>query len=197
MNTTPPETDDELDGFNYDEPPVVDGEIIYYEEAVRSAEYLAYWQQRITEAGDAYDAEEARLQARIDALHERRAHEVGKLTGKYEYHRARVLNYHQHLLESEPGRKSVDLIYGTSNVRVYKKPRLKIDDRAAVLAWAKERHPELVTYTERISQPELESVLEVGDSKVFDPVTGEAVPGVSSHVSEPTFWFDRDPNGAW
>lgn len=51
-------------------------------------------------------------------------------------------------------------------------------DSEKLTAWAKSSRPEFLIVKEDVNWAGLKSVLKVTDSKVFDPETGEVVPGV-------------------
>lgn len=180
------------DPFDYSQPPVGADETLNLELAVKAAEYAAYWQERIREVADHYDAEHQKLMAKLDALEERRQHEIGKLTRKYAWHEARIRHYHEQVLEADPKRKTLDLIHGSSRAVVPAKVQVFVgpDGSEGVTEWARRAHPELCK-APGIS--EIRNVVTVEDGKVVDRATHEVVPGLIAQVPAPRYSFEADP----
>jgi hypothetical protein len=185
--------DEEQDGFDYTLPPLENDETLDYEAAVKAAEYAAYWQGRITEVSDVYDAEHKKLIDKLEALTERREYEVGRLLRKKEYHETRIAWYHRQVLAADPKRKTLDLIHGSSRATVYAKPQVWADPKGApdLLAWVKEQHPEILRGP---NITDIRSVVDVdSEGRVVDKKTGEPVPGLVSQLRDTYVRFDADP----
>lgn len=178
--------DDETDGFDYDNPVPGCSDL---EAAVRSAEYAAYWQQRISEVADIYDDEHQRIMRKLDALDERRIWELGKLTKKYEWHQAQIADYHRRILATDPKRKTLDLVHGSAKAVVPVKAQVFIDNPDAVTEWARNHHPEILRAP---IVTDVRRLVEVVDGKVVD-VDGEIVQGLSAQVPEARYTFEADP----
>jgi hypothetical protein len=178
--------DEEQDGFDYDAPIPGCADL---EAAVRSAEYAAYWQQRITEVGDIYDAEHQRLMRKLDALDERRIYEVGKLTKKYQWHQAQIADYHRRVLADDPKRKTLDLVHGSAKAVVPVKPQVFIDNADTVKAWAIAHHPEILRAPNVM---DVRRVVDIVEGKVVGE-DGEIVQGLSAQVPDARFSFEADP----
>jgi hypothetical protein len=194
MTITTDVVDDETNGFDYDaELEAVES----LEIAVKHAEYAAYWRGRITEIADAYDAEDRKLLAKLEALRERREFEVGKLTKKLAFHEAHIAEYHRSVLRANPKRKTLDLVHGSSRATVPAKPKVWFTPEGMDehMAWVRAYHPEL------LRPPLISDVRRVvsGDEsgKVFDIDTGEIVPGVVAQVPEPYYAFEPDGGGPY
>jgi len=125
-------------------------------------------------------------QAEIDRLLVRRGHRLRIIDNQIEWHEEPVRSLHLALLRDNPRRKTIELPYGTSKVRAAQKPKVIIEDKGAVLAWAERNHPDLLGMT--INVTDLRSVAEpTDDGRAVDAATGELVPGASSHTPEPTW----------
>lgn len=131
---------------------------------------------------DVYQAEMDRLTARLD-------HRVRILDARIAWHEAPVEALHRALLEADPKRKTIELPYGTSRVRVSKTPRIEFVDKAATLAWAENTHPDILGRT--INVTGVKTIANVTDAGVVDD-NGELIPGVAAVLDEPSWSVSYD-----
>lgn len=78
------------------------------------------------------------------------------------------------------GRKSVSTAHGSVSTRTIP-ARLEVTDVDALVAWAETARPGLVQVKKTVRASDVKGVLASysdGDGQVFDPATGEVVPGI-------------------
>ena len=132
-----------------------------------------------------YAAEIDRLQIRLE--HRRRI-----LADRITWHELPIESLHAALLRDNPKRKTIELPYGTSKVRVPATPKAVITDKDAVLAWAEKAHPELLGHTinvtaiRTVAAPAGE-VTVARAAAAIDTDTGEVIPGVEVTLDPPTW----------
>jgi hypothetical protein len=123
-----------------------------------------------------YKAEMERLEMRL-------AHRMRIMNNRIAWHEQPVEALHLALLKSNPKRKTIELPYGTSKVRVSTAPKLSISDNSALLVWAENNHPELLGRTINITAVKTVAVMHMG--KVIDAASGEMIPGVEATTVDP------------
>lgn len=131
-----------------------------------------------------YQAEMERLQLRIE-------HRARILNQKIEWHEAPVRGLHLALLEQQKDRKTIELPHGTSKVRVPKQPRVYITDKKALLAWAENTHPDLLSRDINVTGVKEViarlPVLKAGEISPVTDINGEVIPGVEAILEHPTW----------
>jgi hypothetical protein len=132
-----------------------------------------------------YRREMERLELRLE--HRRRI-----LNERIAWHEEPVRQLHLALLRSNPKRKTIELPYGTSKVRVPATPKVSITDNAALLAWAESNRPELlgrsinVTAIRTVAVPK-GKVAPGETGEAVDSETGEVIPGVAVTLDAPSW----------
>lgn len=145
--------------------------------------------QERDELAAVYEAEFARLRERLE--HRRRI-----LDAQIRWHEAPVEQLHLALVKADPKRKTIELPYGTSRVRVSKTPRVEIVDRATLLAWCEQNHPDVLGRTINVTGVK-EIVarfpkLEPGESHEVTDSNGELIPGAVAVMPEPSWSASYD-----
>lgn len=90
--------------------------------------------------------------------------------------------YHRKVYEGDPRAKTIKLPAGQLQLR-QAQPQYVRDDQSLV-AWLKERYPELVKVVESPNWAEAKKRFIVNGSRLVDPNTGEIVEGVEVHQLE-------------
>lgn len=150
-------------------------------EALDRASWHLKMAARATAQRDEIDAV---YQAEMDRLEIRRLHRRRIFNDQIAWHQAPIESLHRALLRDDPKRKSIELPYGTSKIRVSKTPTVTFTDKAATLAWAETNHPDILGRT--INVTGVKSIANVTDAGVID-TTGEIIPGVEASTPEPSW----------
>lgn len=173
----------ELD-IDYNEPAQMPpGEVEALERASWHMGMAERYQRDLDQIDALYKAEMERLQIR-------REHRKQILQAQIDWHLQPVESLHRALLADDDRRKTIELPHGTSKMTVRKQPKVFIEDKAALLAWAEQNHDELlshdinVTAIRTIAKPDRD--LEPGQQGLaVDEATGEIIPGVRSELPAP------------
>lgn len=149
----------------------------------RNLKEAAELKARIDWLCDVFAAEHSRIDTELE-------HELLPLNRRYEAITDSVKRWHLDHQEL----KTRPTPHGTISLVVYEKPKIKIDDRDAVVEWAKVHRPEIVVAktTETVTHDVLVKVAEVkkqGDGHKVVTADGEVIPGVSVYVQEPSWTF--------
>jgi len=145
----------------------------------------ASWHMRMAARLDAERAQlNAVYKAEIERLQIRQGHRDRILADRIAWHEGPVQALHLALLRENPKRKTIELPYGTSKVRVSKTPRLEFTDKAATMAWAEQAHPEILGRT--INVTGVKHIAQITEAGVLDK-NGEIIPGVVATLDEPSW----------
>jgi hypothetical protein len=131
-----------------------------------------------------YKAEMERLQIRLQ-------HRIRIFDDRIAWHEEPVSSLHLALLRDEPKRKSIELPYGTSKVRVPKTPRVEFTDQPATLAWAEVNHPEILGHTINVTGVKSIAV-PLGEAGSVTDTNGEIIPGVQAVLDDPSWSVSYD-----
>lgn len=149
------------------------------------------------ELTDMFDTEYQRLTAELERISERREHHARVLQDKIDWHQSPIESYHRMRLVADPKLKTLPLLHGYSKMTVPKAAKVfvKPDADAAVLAWAREHHPEILKAP---NITDVRAVVDVrSDMKVVDKATGETVDCLVAQVGDATWVFDPEPGSPW
>lgn len=128
-------------------------------------------------------------QAEMDRLTERIQHRRRILDQRIAWHEEPVKALHLNIVARNPKRKTIDLPYGTSKVRVPATPRVVITDKPALLAWAENTHPDLLSRD--INVTAVKTIAQATRSGPLDP-NGEVIPGVEFVLDAPSWSSNYD-----
>jgi len=103
--------------------------------------------------------------------------EVAKLTHKAAHFEGLLADYHQRVLGEDERAKTITLPHGKLTFRAQQPTYTRNDDE--LLAWARATSPELVVVTESPNWAEIKQYGKAVGNQLFDPATGEVIPGVT------------------
>jgi thioester reductase-like protein len=179
---------DATSDVDYDTPAVLpDDDMAARERVDWHIRQVARYDQRLNELEATFEAEIARLRARLDML-------AGPLRRAVAWHEAPIRSWHEALMTQDASRKTVHMPHGSSKMRTPTRPRIFLDDEAAVTDWAREHHPELLRGPNVTALRDALDIASTEDGyRAVDPKTGEFVPGLSAQVPMPTWSLDLHP----
>jgi len=155
-------------------------------EALEQASWHMRMADRLTTEAANLDAV---YKAEIERLEIRRAHRTRIYRDRIAWHELPIEALHRALHRADPKRKSIELPYGTTKLRVSKTPTLSFTDKATTLAWAETNHPDILGRT--INVTGVKSISTVTVAGVVDK-NGEIVPGVEATLPEPSWSVNYD-----
>lgn len=127
--------------------------------------------------------------AEMDRLVVRLQHRQRILNERIAWHEEPVKSLHLALLRIDPRRKTIELPHGASKIQVPKTPKAHITDKGALLAWAEDHHPDLlsrdinVTAVRTIALADATPTPEHPTGAV--DANGEVIPGVEVRLDPP------------
>lgn len=126
--------------------------------------------------------------AEMDRLQLRLQHRTRILNERIAWHEEPVRSLHLAIARADPRRKTIELPYGTSKVTVPKTPKLVITDKAALLAWAENNHPDILSRDVNVTGVKTIATMPTVDPGGSAPVpdaNGEVIPGVEATLDMP------------
>ena len=103
--------------------------------------------------------------------------EQRKMQQQAAYFESLLADYHQRVLGEDERAKTITLPHGKLTFRAQQPTYTRNDDE--LLAWARATSPELVVVTESPNWAEIKQYGKAVGNQLFDPATGEVIPGVT------------------
>lgn len=172
-----PEPGDDLD-IDYTQPAVTPDDPV-------DALERASWHMRVASMlTDERDQLVAVYKAEMERLELRLQHRVRILNERIAWHEEPVKSLHLALLRRDPRRKTIELPHGSSKVTVPKTPKVHITDKSALLAWAENSHPDILSRDVNVTG--LRTIAHIDGDTAVD-ANGEVIPGVEVRLDPPTW----------